>query len=73
MDKQLEKAIIRFWSDLRDISTNELYEEYLECCAKDDVKPREKSVIVREACKETGCRIKEKRIVKTEKFFVADD
>lgn len=72
MDKQLDKAIMNFWSDLRYISTNELYKEYLECCKVDDVKPRDKSVIVREACRETGCKIKEKRTVRIEKFFVVE-
>lgn len=71
MDKQLDKAICNFWSDLRSVRTDELYEEYLSVCAEDKVKPRPKSVIMREACEMSGCAIEEKKI--SVKFFVPKD
>lgn len=68
MDKQLDKAICNFWSDLRSHTTEELYAEYVEQCEDDGVKPRPKSVIIREACEETGCAVEVKQI--KIKYFV---
>lgn len=73
MDKQLDKAICNFWSDLRGTKTDELYEEYLRVCAEDNVKPRPKSVIVREACEMTECIVEKKQKLITVKFFVPKD
>lgn len=73
MDKQLEKAIVNFYSDVRGIGTEELYQEYLNACAVDDVKPRSKCVIIREACDAANCVIEKKQKVIAEKFFVPKD
>lgn len=69
MDKQLDRAIMQFYSDIRDNTTDELYEEYLEQCKADKVEPRSKSVIIREACAATNCVLEEKRIIV--KYFKA--
>lgn len=62
MDKQLDKAIMQFYSDIRDNTTDELYAEYLYQCKADRVEPRPKSVIIREACAVTGCVLERKQI-----------
>lgn len=70
MDKQLDKAIMNFYSDLRGIGTEELYGEYLLQCEMDGVEPRPKTVIVREACKVAECAVEKQQQVIVEKFFV---
>ncbi len=71
MDKQLEKAIMNFYSDLRGKTTEELYKEYLLQCEADKVEPRSKSVIIREACEAAECAVERKQI--EIKYFVPKD
>lgn len=73
MDKQLDKAIMQFYSDIRGISTNELYAEYIDQCYIDKVEPRPKSVIIREACEIAGCVIEKRQRLIVDKFFVPKD
>ena len=73
MDKQLEKTIANFYSDVRGIGTDELYREYLNVCMVDGVEPRPKSVIVREACNMADCAVEKRQKVIVEKFFVPKD
>lgn len=54
MDKQINKAITEFWSDLRGVTTEEFYNEYLRQCAIANAEPRTKSVVIREACSAQG-------------------
>lgn len=54
MDKQIDKTIAEFWSDLRGVTTEEFYNEYLQQCALYNVEPRPKSVVIREACSAQG-------------------
>lgn len=73
MDKQLEKAIMNFYSDLRGIGTEELYGEYLIQCEMDGVEPRPKTIIVREACEMAECAVEKQQTVIVKKFFVPKD
>lgn len=68
MDKQIDKAITEFWSDLRGITTEEFYNEYLRWCEIDNVEPRPKSVVIREACRVSDFPLKivvKRKIIKT--------
>ena len=73
MDKQLDKAIMQFYSDIRGKGTDELYSEYIDQCMNDRVEPRSKSVIIREACEMTGCVIEKRQRLIVDKFFVPKD
>lgn len=73
MDKQLDNAIMNFYSDLRGKTTEELYKEYLLQCEMDGVEPRPKSVIVREACEASECAIEKKQKLIVIKYFVPKD
>lgn len=63
-DKQIQKAMRAFYSNPIGWTTDEIYSEYVNMCAIDDVEPRPKSVVVREICKEYNCELEE-RIIKT--------
>lgn len=68
MDKQISNAITNFYSDLRGVTTEEFYNEYLQQCALDNVKPRPKSVVIREACRVSDFPLKiaaKRKIIKT--------
>lgn len=60
MDRQLLEALKTFYMCPVGFSTDEVYEEYCDVCQRDGVKPRQKSIIVREVCKECGLRIEPK-------------
>lgn len=60
MDEQILKAIKCNCGDLTGITTDEFYNDYLEFCAMDFVKPRQKSVVIREACEICGVETKRK-------------
>lgn len=65
-DEQLRKVIDRFYGYPNGFTTEDFYDEYLEACIEDDVKPRPKSIIIREVCNMTGLKIRE---VKTHYFY----
>lgn len=60
MDKQILKAIKGFFGDLADVKTSDFYNEYLQVCIEDKVEPRQKNVVIREACDACGMEIKRK-------------
>ena len=62
MDKQLNKAMVKFWDDLRYVSTNELYAEYLECCAKDKVNPDAKALLFGKPAKKPDAGLRKKEL-----------
>ena len=57
MDRQLLEALKTFYMCPVGFSTDEVYEEYCGACKKDKVKPRQKSIVIREVCKACGLRI----------------
>lgn len=68
MDKQISNAIMNFYSDLRGVTTDEFYNEYLRQCAIDKVESRGKSVVIREACRASDFPLKivaKRKIIKT--------
>ena len=65
MDEQIRKTIDDFWSELRDIKTDDFYKDYLELCEQDGVKPRAKNIVIREACEELNLTTKQKHITYT--------
>lgn len=73
MDKQIEKTIEEFWSDIRGNGTDEVYSEYVKQCVNDGVEPRPKSVVIREACEMTGCTVEKRQRLIVKKFFVPRD
>lgn len=60
MDKQILKAIKGFFGDLADVKTSDFYNEYLQVCIEDEVEPRQKNVVIREACEACGMKTKQK-------------
>jgi len=60
MDKQILKTIQEFFGDLADVKTSDFYNEYLAICEKEEVEPRQKNVVIREACDACGVKTKQK-------------
>ena len=54
---QVLEALKTFCNYPVGFTTDEVYEEYCDVCAKDGVEPRQKSVVIREVCKACGLRI----------------
>lgn len=65
MDEQILKTMKVFYGCPNGFTTEDFYDEYIEMCIADGVKPRVKSTIIREVCKATGLKI---RMVKTHYF-----
>lgn len=60
MDKQITKTIQGFFGDLADVKTSDFYKDYLDICEKNRVEPRQKNVVIREACEACGMKTKQK-------------
>ena len=60
MDKQILKTIQTFFGDLTDVKTSDFYNEYLAIYEKEEVEPRQKNVVIREACDACGMKTKQK-------------
>lgn len=60
MDEQIKDTIKLNFGDLKDIKTEDFYNDYLEFCAMRGIKPREKNVVIREACEICGVKTKQK-------------
>ena len=65
MDKQILKTIQGFFGDLADVKTSDFYNDYLEICEKEGVEPRQKNVVIREACDICGMKTKQIHITYT--------
>lgn len=65
MDKQILETIQSYCADLKDVKTSDFYNDYLGICEKDEVEPRQKNVVIREACDICGMKTKQIHITYT--------
>ena len=65
LDEQILKTLKVFYGCPNGYTTEDFYEEYIDICVNAGVEPRVKSIVIREACKETGLKV---RAVKTHYF-----
>ena len=67
MDEQINKTLAVFYGFPAGYSTDEFYQEYTRICKEDDIKPKIKSYVIKEVCKEINLEIRTEVIRK--KYF----
>lgn len=71
-DPQIEKVAHDMEITRYTYYTDSFYDEYVEQCKQDGVKPRDKRVVIRETCARYGLEVKrEQHVEKTVKTFIS--